>query len=109
MEPDNLNILEEPDEGHMAEPDIIVSFIVVSDNVEELNDDIHTLIEVDQQEKQQIDIIKLSLNMPIQNVSHVKEWNQEALLSLSLPKLFPNCYGDPTIKERFQNVNETET
>ncbi len=47
--------------------------------------------------------------MPIQNVSHVKEWNQEALLSLSLPKLFPNCYGDPTIKERFQNVNETET
>jgi len=73
-----------------------------------LSDDIHTLIETDQQEKQQIDLIKESLNMPVQNVSPVNEWTQEALVSLSFPKLFPNCYGDPTIKERLEIVNETE-
>ncbi len=105
--PDNLNILEEPDEGIMVEPDKGPTMLE-SDIMEELSDDIHTLIEVDHQEKQQIDLIKESLNMPIQNVAPVNEWNQEALLSLSLPKLFPNCYGDPTIKERLEIVTETE-
>ncbi len=108
--PEGLNILEESEDVEFKKSDHgpEIKENDLEDSETDCNPSIHTLIEVDQEEQQQIDHIKQSINMPIQNVTPVNEWKQFALLSLSLPKLFPNCLGDPTIKERLISVSETE-
>ena len=46
--------------------------------------------------------------MPIHKINPLNEWNTDSILSLSMPKLFPNCIGDLTTKVRLRLVTETE-
>ena len=70
--------------------------------------DYHTFVEIDFEERQQLDKIHKRFSLPVQNVQLVDEYKTEGILSLSFPKLFPNCLGDPTVKSRLRKVTETE-
>jgi len=83
----------------------------IIDTEDEENDEhnTHRYIEIDVDEAQQIDKIRAKINIPVQNASNpVNEFEQNSLLTLAFPKLFPLGKADPTNKQRIIKVDETD-
>jgi len=84
--------------------------VLLENNIEEPEfSDNHVYIEADQIGLKECDKIKSHFNYPRLSSRPVNEYEYPGIISLVFPKLFPNCYGDPTIKDRLFHVSETDT
>jgi hypothetical protein len=70
--------------------------------------DCHVYIEADQIGPKECEKIKAHFNYPRMSSRPVNEYEYAGIISLVFPKLFPNGYGDPTIKDRLFYVSETD-
>lgn len=89
-------------------PEILQTSDLEDDSNDQLDEDEQCYIEIDNDELQQVNKIRATINLPITEKVPVNEYELSGILTLAFPKLFPLGNADPTNKIRLNYVSETE-